>query len=242
MYICSMNKLYFIGDLHGNFNYLKHMLKDIKNSYLIQVGDFGIGFSENDNWTLVDLNLFLRERGCVMFVIRGNHDNPSFFNGSVNFDCLKLLPDYSVVNFDGWGNILFIGGGISIDRVYRVEESIGSRVYWWKDEKVIFNPDKLESIKDVDIVVTHTAPDYCYPDNRNGFPPIVTGFVKYDPNLLIELTEERNLMTQIFDLIKKNNKIKTHWYGHYHSSRREIHNGTEHILLGINELVELKKS
>ena len=52
-----MNKLYFIGDLHGNFNYLKHMLKDIRNSYLIQVGDFGIGFTDylNDK-DILDLN------------------------------------------------------------------------------------------------------------------------------------------------------------------------------------------
>jgi DNA repair exonuclease SbcCD nuclease subunit len=221
------------------------MLKDIKNSYLIQVGDFGIGFNDriHDVAILEDLNGFLRERNCVMYVIHGNHDNPSFFDGDINFDCLKLLPDYSVINLKGWGNILLIGGAISIDRVYRVEEArSGTKVYWWKDEKVIFDPVKLESIKDIDIVVTHTAPDYCYPDNRMGFPPIVTGFVKYDPNLLIELNEERSLMTQIFDLINKNSKVKTHLYGHFHSSRKEIHNDTEHILLGINEMYEIKKS
>jgi len=239
-----MNKLYLIGDIHGNFNYLKYMLKDLQNSYLIQVGDFGIGFNErmNDMDLLEDLNDFLRLRNCILYVIRGNHDNPSFFDGSVNFDCLKLLPDYSVLNLKGWGKILLIGGAISIDRVYRVEEARGgSKVYWWKDEKVNFDPVKLEEIRDIDLVVTHTAPDYCFPDNRNGFPPIVTGFYKYDPNLLVELTEERNLMTQIFDLILKNNKIKAHYYGHFHSTRSEIHKGVEHHLLGINEVVELKR-
>lgn len=174
-----MNKLYFIGDLHGNFNHLKYMLKDIKNSYLIQVGDFGIGFTSylNDRSTLESLNLFLRERGCILYAIRGNHDNPSFFDGHINFDSLKLVSDYSVVNFKGWGNILFIGGGISIDRTYRHEESIiSSNTYWWKEEKVVLDLDKLESFTDIDIIVTHTAPNYCYPDNTNGFPRLLGNF------------------------------------------------------------------
>lgn len=240
-----MNKLYLIGDIHGNFNYLKYMLKDIKNAYLVQVGDFGIGFTGyiNDKEILEGLNNFLRERGCVMYAIRGNHDNPSFFDGSINFDCLKLLPDYSVISLKGWGNILLIGGAISIDRVYRIEEARGgTNVYWWREEKVVFDPVKLDSIRNIDIVVTHTAPDYCWPDNKKGFPPIVSGFFKYDPNLLVELTEERNLMSQIFDLINKNNQISRHYYGHFHSSKRYEINGIEHNLLGINEMVEIKKS
>jgi DNA repair exonuclease SbcCD nuclease subunit len=240
-----MNKLYFIGDLHGNFHHLMYMLKNIKNAYLIQVGDFGIGFNgyENDKDILDDLNLFLRERGCVLYAIRGNHDNPSFFDGSINLDCLKLIKDYSVINFNGWGNILFIGGGISIDRVYRIEESRGtSKIYWWPDEKVVYDLDKLESFRDIDIVVTHTAPNYCYPDNTNGFPPIVKNFFPYDPTLESELMEERNLVGDMFDILKKNNNIKHHYYGHFHSNKTEIKDNVLHNLIGISVMVELKKS
>ena len=40
-----MNIMY-LGDIHGNFNLLHQYLNmyDIKNTYIIQVGDFGVGF------------------------------------------------------------------------------------------------------------------------------------------------------------------------------------------------------
>jgi hypothetical protein len=40
-------RIMYLGDLHGNFNLINQYLKrfDIKDAYIIQVGDFGVGFN-----------------------------------------------------------------------------------------------------------------------------------------------------------------------------------------------------
>ena len=115
-----------IGDIHGNFNYLKHQItqKNITDCTIIQVGDFGIGFTNRDNdiETLKNLNDFLMGQNITMLAIRGNHDNPDFFKGDIEFTNLKLLPDYTTLNLEG-NNFLFIGGAISVDRTARIKEN-----------------------------------------------------------------------------------------------------------------------
>lgn len=53
--------------------------------------------------------------------------------------------------------------------------------------------------------------------------------------------EERNLMSNMIDSLKKKNTIKYHYYGHFHFSKTEIRDGISHNLLGINEMREFKK-
>ena len=54
----------------------------------------------------------------VVFV-RGNHDDPSYFNEEkVNYERFRCVPDYSVINVCG-RNVLCVGGAVSIDRKYR---------------------------------------------------------------------------------------------------------------------------
>ena len=38
-------RILYLGDIHGNFNLINQYLKrfDIKDAYIIQVGDFGVG-------------------------------------------------------------------------------------------------------------------------------------------------------------------------------------------------------
>jgi metallophosphoesterase superfamily enzyme len=95
----------FIGDIHGNFNGLitKLTQRRIRNENLIQVGDFGLGFRrEKDDLLFMDkLNESLIKKGNRLFVIRGNHDNPKFFDGAIQMSNLQLLPDYSVLNLEG---------------------------------------------------------------------------------------------------------------------------------------------
>ncbi len=62
-----------MGDIHGNFNYVKWYIKahKIENCTIYQVGDFGIGFTTefNDMNILGDLNRFLNERNIQMYAI-----------------------------------------------------------------------------------------------------------------------------------------------------------------------------
>lgn len=237
-----------LGDIHGNFNFLKHQIntKQITDCTIIQVGDFGIGFTnkENDETTLSNLNEFLKEFNVNLYAIRGNHDNPQFFNGNYEFSNLKLLPDYTKIQLGGH-NFLFIGGAISVDRTHRIKENNSNIKYgsrkrcYWENEGVVYNPDLTKSFTDIDIVVTHTAPDWCEPNNKIGFGSFVDDWAKHDTNLIGDLIFERNQMTNIFMDLYENNKIKKHFYGHFHFSKLHNHNGVDHHLLDINEFYHL---
>lgn len=236
-----------LGDIHGNFNFLKHKInsKNITDCTIIQVGDFGIGFTykENDELTLNNLNDFLKDFNVTMYAIRGNHDNPDFFNGSYVLSNLKLLPDYTTLNIEGT-NFLFIGGAISVDRTERIKQNnsnirYGSRKRcYWDNEGIVYKPEITKTVKGIDILVTHTAPDWCEPNNKLGFGSFVEDWAKNDINLIRDLSLERNEMTNIFLDLYENNKIKKHFYGHFHFSKFDTHNGVDHHLLDINELYQ----
>jgi hypothetical protein len=237
-----------LGDIHGNFNYLKYLItnKGIQDCTIIQVGDFGIGFTheDNDTLTLKNLNDFLGENGITMFAIRGNHDNPVFFKGNHLYENLKLLPDYSTLDLEG-NNFLFIGGAISVDRTERIRENNSNIKYksrkrcYWDNEGIDYKPEITKNINNVDIIITHTAPNWCYPNNKLGFGKFVEDWAKYDTGLITDLTLERNIMTNIFLDIYQNNKIKKHFYGHFHKSMLETHQDVDHHLLDINEIYHL---
>ena len=246
-YLCIM--ILLLGDIHGNFNYLmKHIEKTkIDNCIIIQVGDFGIGFTNEDNDTrfLLGFNDFLSKKNITLYAIRGNHDNPDFFKGQHKYSNLQLLPDYTVLNLEN-KNFLFVGGAVSIDRKPRILENMkyaryGSRrrTYWY-DEKVTYDENLIKEFRDIDILVTHTAPDFCLPTNKLGFGNLVETFCADDENLKEELIEERTVMTKMWNILNENNKIQKHFYGHFHRSNIEQIVDCEHRLLNINELYELR--
>lgn len=238
-----------LGDIHGNFEYLKHKINTYKitDCSIIQVGDFGIGFTsfENDKNILANLNDFLSNKNITLYAIRGNHDNPDFFRGDFIFSNLELVPDYTVLQLDG-RNILCIGGAISIDRKPRIVEDMSAARYgsarrkYWHDEKIVYKEDFIKTVRNVDTLVTHTAMDFCLPNNKFGFGSLVEEFAYDDKNLKTELTEERELMTKIWDELCENNKITNHFYGHFHRSHVERIVDCEHRLLNIDELFEFR--
>jgi len=99
-------------------------------------------------------------------------------------------------------------------------------VSYWPGETVVFDRDKC---KEVDILVTHTAPTWCFPQQFNE---MVYGWTRKDADLIGDLSDERAVMNEICKLCKP----KLHLYGHFHSSWSEEINGCKHKLLNINEI------
>ncbi len=225
--ILNKNKpLLFLGDHHGEWSYLLDIVdaKKISDCYLISVGDSGIGFTnkenqeKNNHW----LNEEFKERNIVFMAARGNHDDPAYFQGAnrVSLSNFELIEDYTVAEYNG-KKIQFIGGAVSIDRTARKEG-----VSYWEDEAVKLDRDKC---KKVDILVTHTAPSWCFPQQFNE---MVYGWALEDAYLIGDLSNERVIMDEIFKLCKP----YLHLYGHFHSSWTEEINGCKHKLLDINEI------
>ncbi len=217
----TLNKykpILFLGDHHGEWSYLLDIIdtKKISDCYLISVGDSGIGFTDKTNEIkrVKYLDYEFKERNIVFMSIRGNHDDPDYFQGDdrVALDNFELIEDYTLMEY-GEKKIQFIGGAVSIDRTSRTE----GRSYW-EDEVVKFDKEKC---KEVDILVTHTAPSWCFPQQFNE---MVYGWANEDAYLLEDLTDERA------------SKPELHLYGHFHSSWTEEINGCKHKLLDINEV------
>lgn len=227
-----------IGDVHGNFRELTYQLSErkIHDMNLIQVGDFGVGFKklQHEQNELQILNSFLQAHNNVLFVIRGNHDDPAYFTGRSAFSNIYYIEDYSIVEIGG-KNILCIGGAISVDRLAR---TIG--VNYWPNEKFVLDEGKLAkalaSINQLDIVVTHTAPKEFWPIELDY---IVKYFATRDHSLLEELESERSDISALLKLILNHGFSPTDWYyGHFHTSVSGHALGLQYHALGIMEFTE----
>jgi hypothetical protein len=137
-----------IGDVHGKYEQYKRIIADCRAT--IQVGDMGIGFRRTQGPRAGEIYgnppHYAMVKGDHRF-IRGNHDNPA--------ECRKhsqWVPDGTLE-----GDVMFVGGAISIDRAYRIED-----YSWWADEELSIA--ELNALVDVYIqakprvMVTHDCP------------------------------------------------------------------------------------
>lgn len=222
--------MYFMGDNHGEYQNMIDLIKhhEIQNCYFVHVGDGGEGFLEITKQLrqFSYLNEFFQARNIHYMSIRGNHSDPFYFNGEsrIALSHFELIEDYTVIEYNG-KTIQFIGGAVSIDRVARNEGTS-----YWVNEPVHFDRDKCQK---VDILVTHTAPSWCFPQQFNR---MVYDWALRDAYLLEELTEERAIMDEIFKICQPS----LHLYGHFHSAWSEEIKGCKHKLLNINEIWELR--
>lgn len=238
------DNIIYIGDIHGEFKTLIHLLKryKIQDATLIQVGDFGVGFykESRDKLDLVMLNSFLKKINCDLLAIRGNHDDPKFFDGSYDLSRLKLLPDYTVIRI-GELNHLFVGGAVSVDRQFRLERDVikGKKSYW-EDEAFILDKDKLNGLNNIDVVVTHSAPSFAFPYLTEFFDSNMQERFSEDQYLKLDITKERNDLTILFEILRENGcNVKNHLYGHFHKSYHMEKDGCTHQLLDINEFKQI---
>ena len=224
------NKIILIGDIHAEFGSFKNKIrKNISDAYIIQVGDFGLGFYKPNYYKteLTILSKILTQTNCHLYVIRGNHDDPSYFtetNNPFELTNITLLADYSELELLG-KSILLVGGAVSVDRRFRKEGKS-----WWSDEA--FNL-KLEhefpyKNRQYDLVVTHTRPGVC--GAFKGFDNIEY-WCNQDPDLKNDLIEESQQLDYLYERTKPKNWI----YGHFHQSFTTNYENTKFKCLNIDE-------
>ena len=237
----------FLGDLHGNIKHIFYTLNRglLDNKNIIQVGDFGIGFQsqahEMHNLQLLDKALKLHN--AKLWIMRGNHDDPDYFRGDLKkeinskLENIVFVEDYEVHEIEQ-KNVIFVGGGISIDRTGRTQN-----VSYWKDEIVVYDATKIKHVIDnyenIDVIVTHSAPMWNYPVGVNS--QIVRDWSSLDEELMDDLIDERENLSNIFDELDNKFKFKCHVYGHYHKNFMEQIVDCVHILIGIGEFIDISK-
>jgi predicted phosphodiesterase len=245
-------RLFYLGDIHGNFAVVHQYIDrfDIRDAHIIQVGDFGVGFKlvDKERRLLEMYHQKLVKRNVTLWAFRGNHDfKPHFDADPFGFSNIRLIPDYTVLELCGL-KILCVGGAVSVDRMYRYtpaqrrgEMDVVMGQSWWPDEVFVLDRDKVAEVRGIDVVLTHTCPSWCPPDNTFSFGPFVEGIIRDtgDTGLKTDLMVERHQVDELFHLMRLNgNSPERHYYGHFHDSQVQNLDGCVHRMLGVGELWE----
>lgn len=227
-----------VGDIHGS---LRELVWKITNQYKLRnvdvliCGDFGVGFGRPGSIE----NLYNRIKhkleafNLTIYTIRGNHDNPIYFDGKHNFERLIFLEDYKTVEILGL-KILPIGGAVSIDQEVRIKynermERYGSaKRSWWPDEEVK-EIDFKELPTKVDLIVSHCAPI--------SFTPIFTRTEDIKLDIWLKILKERNYLEKV----KNEVNFKYWFFGHYHKSTSGNFGDRLYRCLDIMEFYEFRK-
>lgn len=246
----TYNFVLVFGDVHGVWDVIPNFIRDndLTNCAVFVAGDFGVGFEPmvKELKRLKYLSKRLKHTNSCLYAVRGNHDNPAYFTGEFDSNNVKLVPDYTVLNVNGM-NVLCVGGATSVDRTnrksfyYPKDKNKNSNVMpindYWKDEGFVYDHDKVMSMHDVDVVITHSAPSSALPYTKGSLDHWAT----YDKNLLQDSRIERAQLFQLYDNLTNNGNVLKKWYyGHFHDSYFMKHFDTDFIGLNINEAVEMK--
>jgi len=224
----------FIGDIHDwwveAFRSLK--TKGLSDCAVFHAGDMGAGFErpQKEMRRLQNLNNLLKGIGLTMYCARGNHDDPDWYDGRIDMSNLKLLPDYSVVEL-GLRKVMVVGGAVSVDRMkrnaYLKRNDSHKHVGWWPGEWPVYDEAKIDAAGKVDVVVSHTAPDFCEPLKKDG----LYQFLEHDRGLWDDTRLERNIMSKIYDRIRSHGTPDLWAYGHFHMNHTSYFEGTKFVAL-----------
>lgn len=229
-------KVDVIGDTHGSFRQLAEWARTGSADVLIHVGDAGAGFGINDRFA--QFAALLGHTGKRAYFVRGNHDDPAYYaEGRQVGENLVFLPDYATVRIDG-GDILCVGGALSVDRTQRTEG-----VDYWRDEAFVWNPYRLAGLeRPPRWVITHTAPlDWTGVPRRNAF---MDSWFAADPALWDDTAQENRDLTALAKALHVNEHgkgtVERWFYGHFHRSRTvRLVGGTHATMLAENEIQPL---
>ena len=205
-----MNDLYVVGDVHGQYKELVFRITQrygIKDSHVLVLGDFGVGFDK----TMPDLYKWsekkLEDNNIEINVLRGNHDNPEYFDGEHDYPRLKFLKDHEIYNLANH-DVYIIGGANSTDITYHDE--LGREKHriegkdWWAGENITRKTEDLP-LK-VDIIASHSAP--------LTFEPIPERKNQTSEEQYEKILGERKYL----DFILREMNADYWYYGHYHTS------------------------
>jgi hypothetical protein len=226
--------LYFTGDIHGEFGMFTNSVTSqwgLSDCAVVVCGDIGMGFHKRGYYAyeFQRMQKKLAEKNITFVFLRGNHDDPEYFN-KPEYDEFQyegaypnvyLVPDLTILD-TCLGKVLCIGGAISIDRSMRTEG-----VSWWPNERMVMPTDtELEEIskESIDIVATHCCPLVCGPRFNDAM-----GFEKLDKFIMCELQNERLDFNDLLEKLKKDNPVKWWFYGHFHGHYSDWIDGVRFI-------------
>lgn len=205
--------------------------KLVKGSLIVVLGDSGFGSTSEEKIIkfFTDKNKILAYNNVNIVFIRGNNDDPSYFDGEkIDFSNIKAVPDYSILETKD-KNILCVGGAISADRMWkREQEKRVSKKLFWESEAPVFNPglikEAVDNFKHIDYVFSHSAPSFL---NIGIDMSNIKDWEEKDKDLKKDIENERTCMDKVFETLRDNGSKPLFWgFGHFRNELSEKRSNT----------------
>lgn len=200
-------QIYLVGDLHGNYKRFKEELleNDYRDCVFIMLGDQVMLY--DDSWRQYrKLDNLFRERNCIAYFIRGNHDCAYYHTQeyyALHFT--NIFPmNMGILKYRGYEGFVF-GGAISLNRMLMTEGQ-----NYWASFDYIDPWDRKYKNFSFDFIIGHTGP---IPDGI-VFNSNCDKFLVMDKELKNDLAREQEELTDMACYM-----TPKHWFmGHYHKN------------------------
>ncbi len=229
--IPATHSLYLMGDYHQNPVQLTENLEAMpKQASLLILGDYDAHEAKD----LVKLSAIAEEHELGMYLMRGNHDNPSYWQDRqlaevLETDFLKLLKDVDLIQYRDL-KLITVSGAVSVDRTcLRYDDG-----HCWPKEEGI-PQDSIHQLKKLgtcDILLTHTG----IIDGMTVKNDFIDSYASTDENLIEDIKEERKLVQKLQIV----SGCKKHYFGHFHQSWTGEQFGVDVRCLDICEMTQLQ--
>lgn len=235
----NKQRIFVIGDIHGDFKGLGVILKFLtknnqttKEDVLIVAGDCGFVWtnSNNEKKERKHLDSF----PITIMVVLGNHENYDIietFETVKKFGAECYKDNASEICYIKNGEVLEIGdkriwtygGGLSIDKEYRLYYDKIENTKTWFEQEVDFSRFERakENFKNIDYIVTHDVPNSCF---------------EYLLKKL-HLLDKRCELQYKLEEIEQMGEYKKWYSGHYHP--KMIEEWKKHIILPVMRWTEI---
>ena len=224
------HSLHLMGDYHQNLAQLTQNLKELPaNSSLIILGDYDAHQAQD----LVDLSKIAEEYQVVMYLMRGNHDCPQYWQDRdlavlLETEWFNLLEDVDMIEHQG-KKLISVSGAVSVDRsCVRFDEG-----HCWTELEGIAKDsvERVRALGNADILLTHTGIIDGY-TVKNAF---TESYASTDENLLEDIAAERKLIQQL----QIASGCTQHYFGHFHQSWEGLQFGVKVRCLNICQMTQL---
>lgn len=198
-------KIIILGDIHGDFQVINHLVATEQPDIIIQCGDFGYWPYQN-GWPPTDPALKLGN--TKLYWCDGNHEDHEELAKIAESGQFEVAPNCfyqprgSVLPLPDSRNVLFFGGADSTDKKSRIEGRD-----WFSDEiPTAADFEKLDKNLHIDIVISHTCPKSF---ELRQTPPL--GYRKSS-----WLAKADDPTRDILDLVLQRHHPTQWFFGHFH--------------------------
>lgn len=228
--------VFLMGDVHGNLRVLSHSVLDKlvpEHSDIICLGDNGQTKATEWEPSWTSMNKKAASRDVRVFLIRGNHDEASFYKHENSLSNIILVEDGDEFVYRPYFSKhigIAAGGAVSVDRITRW----ANNWYWCKEEQF---PACWGLLPIADFVLSHTGiRPPCIATGGGGMD--LSKLLEQDRDLKSDLEEEQDM----YELFLRHTEAGKAFYGHFHTSSLFRHEptNTECRVLNANELYPLR--